>query len=87
MDAATSPDRVLIVIVAGLCGAALLIVIFLLGERRERLRAEAALKIRESEHAFQRGLMLLHCDAIRAESVARIKAEEARLFERRGSIG
>ena len=85
MDAA-SPDRIVIVLIAALCGIAAFAVLFWLGERRDKIRELRDAKIREGERAFKREMMMLHCDAIRSESVARVAAEDARLY-RRGSVG
>ena len=81
MDA-TSPDRVVIVIVAALCIVAAFAVLFWLGERREKMREDRAAKIRAGERAFQTEQFGRVVTAIHGENVLRIAAEEARLYSR-----
>ncbi len=76
----------MIIFAAALCAIAAFAVLFWLGERREKMRDARDAKIREGDRAFQREMMMLRCDAMRSESVARVAAEEQRLF-RRASVG
>lgn len=82
----TSPDRVIYIIVAALCGLALFAVVFYLGERRGRLRSADEKAIRMADRAFLAEQFGYVVKAIEVEGRARVKAEEARLYERR-SVG
>ncbi len=86
MESSTSPDRIVIVIVAVLCALALGAIVFWLGERRGRLRGVSEKEIRTADRAFLAEQFGYVVRAIEVEGKARIKAEETRLYERR-SVG
>lgn len=85
MDAATSPDRIVIIIVATLCGLAAFAVVYWIATMRERARGLDATKVRAADRAFMTEQFGRVVSAINNENVLRIAAEEARLYRR--SVG
>ena len=86
MDAATSADRVIYIVVSALVGLAMFAVAMWLGARREKLREERDAKVRAGERAFQTEQFGRIVTAIHGENILRIAAEELRLYRRNSGV-
>lgn len=73
----------MIIIIAVLCGIAVMTVVFWVATMRERAKCASAKDIRAADRAFLAGLFGDVVRAIEVEGKARIKAEENRVFGRR----